>query len=53
MVSMEVVKGKRTAVFTRNFAGITKNHFTFSMAKPTIPFISAIGAAPNTILSSE
>lgn len=43
LVSNEVVGKKRTAVFTRNFVGKTKNHYTFSLSTPTIPFIAAIG----------
>jgi len=46
LVSSAVVDGVRTAVFTRPFAGATKDHYTFAPTKVgTLNYISAVGSS--------
>jgi len=47
MVSNEVLKGRRTVVFTRAFAGLTDKHYTFHpYSVASLNFISALGSSP-------
>jgi len=43
VMSNAVVDGIRTVTVTRPLAGLTPQHYTFSLATPTINFISAVG----------
>jgi len=43
VLSNTVVNGIRTVTVTRPLKGLTKAHYSFDLARPTIPFITASG----------
>jgi len=46
IVSSSVKNNLRTVILTREFKGVTSDHFTFDPTQSSIPFINAVGMTP-------